>query len=437
MESALLHSEVIEVERERSELLRQGLTPEAARERLEDKYRIYSREKGAFVCACCSSRVVMVLYADRAIFRHYDSEACAGERNYINYTAGREKARELAIKHSEGKELLRRIFLSLQDEGDQAEDGYLYKKELRFVPDFLLTARNGERWAIDYIVSLKGDAAYRKRLRNRLACYRSHGFKPLFLIDRFWLAVTESAYISFNHSELDMRAPANPYDELWQRELAMPPLLMREPVCSLIYLDVPQEQAVLARFQMSGDKWGRLLFEPQELPLDHLLAVDGQWLDMNGQAMLQLFKAREQNTIRDYCERLRLILQEDEQERAEEEARQAALEERIRVLREASRPQISLSSMSGAEQAAAASSLPAPAAQAPAAPASEVLAKLMDLLQRCKQSPRRMDYPGLEDNLARAEALIEQAGIGELDAAHCYKSAWSILRNISYPLLGE
>ncbi|UVI32679.1 hypothetical protein [Paenibacillus spongiae] len=431
MESALLHSEVIEVERERSEMLRQGLTPEAARDRLENKYRIYSREKGAFTCSCCSSRVVMVLYADRAIFRHYDSEACAGERNYIHYAAGREKARELADKHAEGKELLRRTLQLLQDEGDTFEDGYLYKKELRYVPDFLLTARNGERWAIDYIVSLKGDAAYRRKLRNRLACYRSHDFKPLFLIDRSWLAVTESAYISFNHSELDMRTPVNPYDERWKRELALPPLTMQEPVYSLVYLDVPQEQAVLARFQMSGDRWGRLLFEPEALPLDHLLAVDGQWLDMNGQAMLQLFKVREQKTIQDYCQRLRRILLEEEQDRAEEEARRIALEERVKALREAGRAHTHTMMTQAGEPGQAA------AASAPAAPVNEGMARLIDLLRRCKQSPRRADYPGLEDNLARAEALIEQAGNGELDAPQCYKSAWSILRNVSYPLLGE
>src|SRR6185312_17480206 len=132
--------------------------------------------------------------------------------------------------------------------------GYLYKKELRHVPDFLLTFDNGEQWALDYIVALRGDASYRRRLRSRLASYRANGFKPLFLLDRSWLAVTESAYISYNHSELDMRLPANPYDERWRHAISELPMPLPGPVHSLVYLDVPKARAVLTRFQLSGDR---------------------------------------------------------------------------------------------------------------------------------------------------------------------------------------
>jgi len=460
MEFAILHHSIVELERERAALVRQGSTLEAAREQLEEKYRIYSREKGAFRCACCSSRVVMVLYADRALFRHYDNEACSGERNYTTYVAGRARLKELAVKHAEGKEVIRQHLLELQGEGYTFEEGYLYKKELRYVPDFLLQMENGERWAIDYVVSLKGDAAYRRRLRARLACYQAHGFKPLCLLDRSWLAVTDSAYLAFNHAELSMRAPENPYDQLWQRELSLAPLNLQEKVYSLLYLDVQEEMAYLARFQMGGgDRWGRLLFEPWGLPLYHLLAVDRQWLDMTGEAMLQLFRPREPSAVRDYCARLIQLLQEEEQQKAEQQARASALEARISQLRAASlaaeeskrnvpdgmdgtdgslEPGLKPELESGSESESGERGLMAiEKQQSQGVAVSAQFAELLTLLDRCLQSPRRADYPGLEANLARAQALAEKVTEGGEDAEQCYKSAWSVLRNISYPLLGE
>jgi hypothetical protein len=83
---------------------------------------------------------------------------------------------------------------------------------------------------------------------------------------------------------------------------------------------------------------------------------------------------------------------------------------------------------------------PASAAQTPApmpGVSSAPLTRLAELLDRCKRSPRRADFPGLEDHLARAEALLQAAAEGHEGAAESYKSAWSILHNIRYPLLGE
>ncbi|MFD0710311.1 hypothetical protein [Paenibacillus sp. GCM10027626] len=432
MESAKLHHLTIDIERERLAAIRRGASLEAARAELEEHYRVYSREKAAFKCICCDGRVVMVLYADKALFRHYDSEACAGERNYARYAVNREKLAELADRHAEGKELLRRELAALQGEHFTFTDGYLYKKELRVVPDFVINADNGDRWAIDYVVTLKGDAAYYKKLLAKLACYRAHGFKPLFLLDRSWLSITESAYVAVNKAELAMRTPDNPYDELWQKELAMPPLAMEAAVHSLVYLDVPREKAILIRFQMSDPRWGRLLFEPCELPLSHLLDVDVQWLHMTGETMLQLFRSKEQLLLQGYRSRLYELLQEEQAEREEEERRRHALEARVEQLRAASLPG------KGREQQQSEASQAEPAAAEETAPAvSPELAKLLALLASCEQSPRRADYPGLEANLARAAALTVLAREGGEEADQAYKSAWSILRNISYPLLGR
>jgi DNA-binding FadR family transcriptional regulator len=73
---------------------------------------------------------------------------------------------------------------------------------------------------------------------------------------------------------------------------------------------------------------------------------------------------------------------------------------------------------------------------APAVPAADA-SRLLSLLERCMQSPRRPDYPGLENNLARAEICVARVIDGADDAEDCYRAAWSLLRNMSYPLLGE
>ncbi|QYR19559.1 hypothetical protein KZ483_16780 [Paenibacillus sp. sptzw28] len=419
MEAAFLHDGVVYIERERGNMLRLGLTPEAAREHLEAKYRIYSREKGAFTCACCGQRVVMVLYEDKAIFRHYDIESCTGEKNYAAYNAGRERAAELVRKHADGMELLREALSERHGEHYTAEEGYLHKKELRHVPDFLLTFDNGEKWALDYIVALRGDSLYRRRLRSRLSSYRANGFKPLFLLDRAWLAVTESAYISYNQSELEMRLPANPYDERWRHAISDLPMPLPGPVHSIVYLDVPKAQAVLTRFQLSGDRWGRLLFEPSELALPELLAADESLLTETGERMLKLFKPGEQSAISRYCGRLKqeLLMAREEEAAVQKEAHKPGLKERQEIRR-------SVNPVSGA------------AIAAPAIPAADA-SKLLSLLERCKQSPRRPDYPGLENNLARAEVCVARVMGGADDAEDCYRAAWSLLRNMSYPLLGE
>ena len=105
MEEAYLHNETINLQRERNELSRRGFSPEAIQSWFEEKYRVYSREKGAFACGCCKERVVMVLFHDKAIFRHYNAEACAGERNYAKYTAGQETDYEKARTQNAAKAL--------------------------------------------------------------------------------------------------------------------------------------------------------------------------------------------------------------------------------------------------------------------------------------------------------------------------------------------
>ena len=266
METAQLHNETINIQRERNELVRKKLSPEEIHAFFEEKYRLFSREKGSFTCSCCNERVVMVLFQDKAIFRHYNAEACAGERNYAAYSAGRERNNEQARKQADAKEM---IFEALM-EADQGYytvlEGYLFKKELSFVPDFLVSFPNGELWTIDYMVTLRGDAAFRKKMERRLRSYKSNGFKSLFLIDHNWLAITKERNISFNHCELSTAVPANDANAAWESFIVSQQLngeLFRRyfqtnvvKVDSILYLDLSRRTIRLTRFLHNQDKWG-------------------------------------------------------------------------------------------------------------------------------------------------------------------------------------
>ncbi|WP_308638725.1 hypothetical protein [Paenibacillus silvisoli] len=416
MEAARLHHQTIYIERERNELVARRLSAEQINAVFEGKYRIFSREKGSFQCGCCGERVVMVLYQDKAIFRHYSSERCAGERNYATYLAGRETQRETAIKQSAGKEALHLAFMQANRSGHyRVEEGYLFKKELKAVPDFIVTFQDGEQWAIDYIVTLRGDNAFRKRIDNRLRGYREHGLQPLFLIDAGYMALQGERSISFNHSESRMVVPKNDYSRAWETYIAGQQLdwelferyfgTKDVSVQSLLYMDVEKGMGQLTRFLQLSDKWGELLFAPCEMPLDQLLAVDEKLLRESGRYSFSLFSDEEPFLLHDFTDELEVRLR-----RFEEENERRAM-----------------------EQEAARRARPSKVVK----PVYEEIDKLHELLLRCQASPNRPLYPSLEPNLAKAEALIALYLEGGEEAEACYKSAFSILMNISYPLLGE
>ncbi|RAP75532.1 hypothetical protein [Paenibacillus montanisoli] len=415
MEAARLHNQTIYIERERNELVTRRMNAEQINAVFEHKYRIFSREKGSFRCGCCGERVVMVLYRDKALFRHYNSEQCAGERNYATYLAGRETLQETSLKQAAGKEVLHRAFMLANPGHYTVEEGYLFRKELRYVPDFIVTFPSGEQWAIDYIAKLRGDSAFRKKIDNRLRCYSEHRLKPLFLIDRSYLAVHGERDISFNYSESRMAVPHNDYCNAWEQYITGQSLdqeLYRNyfgtsavNVQSLLYIDVESEKGHFARFLHLSDKWGELLFDPCEMPLDQLLSVDERLLRTSGRYSFSLYADEESFLMYVYTDglerRLQTFEEENERRRIEEEQAKRAH---------------------------------------PSAVAVQVRAdidKLQELLLRCQVSPNRPMYPSLEPNLAKAEAYIAlyHEG-GELAESH-YRSAFSILTNISYPLLGE
>lgn len=414
MEAARLHNETINLQRERNELTGKGFTSEDIHAFFEEKYRIFSREKGAFACGCCNERVVMVLFQDKAIFRHYNAEACAGERNYTAYAAGRDRNNEKALKQAAAKEMIYQALMEADQGYYSVQEGYLFKKELSFVPDILVSFPNGEQWTIDYMVDLRGDAAFRKKVERRLQSYKSNGFKSLFLIDREWLAISKDRNISFNHCEMSAAVPPNEVNAAWESFIASQELNWEHyrryfqttavQVDSILYLDLSRAAILLTRFLHNQNKWGELLFPPYEMPLHQLFFLNESHLIATGQFSFQFYAADEESYQQLYIDDLRIRLSQHEDELRRKREREIQRNPRRSALNR---------------------------------PIQANIDKLHSLLNRCLTSSKRSLYPSLEENLKKAAAYIELYEQGSDDAEQVYRSAYSILMNISHPLLGE
>ncbi|MFC5650229.1 hypothetical protein ACFPYJ_14045 [Paenibacillus solisilvae] len=414
MEEAYLHNETINLQRERNELARRGFSPEAIKSWFEEKYRMYSREKGAFACGCCKERVVMVLFHDKAIFRHYNAEACAGERNYAKYTAGREQDYEKARKQTAAKALIFEALMEADQGYYSVQEGYLFKKELSFVPDFLISFPNGEQWTVDYLVNLRGDAAFRKNVELRLRSYKVNGFKSLFLLDQDFLTIQKERNISFNHCELSIAVPPNEANISWETfitsEQPDPELYRRYfqttavKVNSILYFDVSRSIVVLTRFLQHQDKWGELLFPPCEMPLHELFLLNEKHLIATGRFSFRFYAQDEGDLMRPYMDGLQKRLIQHDQDLQHQREREFRRNPRRSVLNR---------------------------------PIQADIGQLHALLDKCLSSPKRSLYPSLEDNLQKAASYIKLYEQGGDHAEQLYRSAYSILMNISHPLLGE
>jgi hypothetical protein len=67
--------------------------------------------------------------------------------------------------------------------GIEVQDGYQYRKTLKYFPDFIIQLQNDEVWAIDYLTGVKKDERYGKHISNRFAHYKANNLKPYFFID--------------------------------------------------------------------------------------------------------------------------------------------------------------------------------------------------------------------------------------------------------------
>jgi hypothetical protein len=192
LESARLLTKDIDIESERRQLQAKGMPWGQIYDRLRNKYYDYSK-KNAFHCICCNEPVIMVLRESTACyFRHENN--CVSSKNYKEYTARvREFEKE---KHYTGKSIIKdQLKAALSRRGALVTDGYLYKSELRFIPDVIVQWPDGSVWSFDYITGTKS-AKYQSYLVKKQNAYREKGFKSYFFFDAEMIAPYRANYVT-------------------------------------------------------------------------------------------------------------------------------------------------------------------------------------------------------------------------------------------------
>lgn len=195
MDTAFLHGTLFNIEKKRLELEQQNLTREEIKVWFESEYRSLSR-KHAFTCICCNLPVNMNITNDDGrpfYFKHFDGKECSYSVNSKAY-----EKQVSTIENNSKKDVGLTLFKTilegqLSTYGIKLERGYLYKKELSFIPDIILEfPKSNEKWAIDYLTSVGRDVAtgtYARYLQKRIQTYEKEGFRSFGFIDKEWLAV--------------------------------------------------------------------------------------------------------------------------------------------------------------------------------------------------------------------------------------------------------
>ncbi|MEC1526071.1 hypothetical protein P9D43_29190 [Neobacillus niacini] len=195
MEAAFFLGTVFDIEFKRKELEEQNLSRKEVKDTLEKEYRTFSK-KSAFTCLCCNKPVNMNLTKDEGrpfYFKHIDGEECTYSENSKTYDKHIDK-HEDKRKKDIGLTLFKEILEGqLKPLGIEIERGFLYKKKLSIIPDFILKFRNSNKiWAVDYFTSFAQGlttGSYARHLRKRMETYKNEGFLPFSFIDSSWLAI--------------------------------------------------------------------------------------------------------------------------------------------------------------------------------------------------------------------------------------------------------
>lgn len=192
MESSWLLTESIEIELERIDLKRSGMSWIEIKNILDSKYR-ESSKKYLFQCDCCKATTLLVLNKEKAChFKHRSSKECAGSRNYKRYTSSTNTFE--SHKHRVGKSIIKdQLKSNLSLLGAKVTDGYLYKEELSFIPDIIVEWPSGEVWSFDYVTGT-GNPQYQQHLLKKQATYRAKNFKSYFLFDHSQVALKKEQH---------------------------------------------------------------------------------------------------------------------------------------------------------------------------------------------------------------------------------------------------
>ncbi|MGE7602993.1 hypothetical protein ACQKL5_10845 [Peribacillus sp. NPDC097675] len=225
MDSAFLHDTVFNIEKKRIKLEKQKLNRNEIKCWFEENYRNFSK-KGAFTCIRCNKTVNMNLTKDEGrpfYFRHNDDSECSYSKNTRTYEKHISK-HEVKSKKDIGLTVFREILEGqLKPHGAKIERGFHYKKELSFIPDFIISFPSSENfWAIDYYTAIgQGlvSGSYARHLQNRKKSYEKEGFKTFSFVDSSWLSFDEDTNKGTLLSAETHVTNKNEEDALWDRYL--------------------------------------------------------------------------------------------------------------------------------------------------------------------------------------------------------------------------
>lgn len=195
MDTAFLHGTSFKIEKKRLELEQKNLSRKEIKAWFESEYRSFSR-KHAFTCICCNQPVNMNITNEDGrpfYFKHFEGKVCSYSVNSNTY-----EIQVSTIENKRKKDVGLTLFKTILEGqlniyGIKLERGYLYKRELSFIPDIIVEfPKTNEKWAIDYLTSVGRDVAtgtYASYLKKRMQTYVKEGFKSFCFIDKEWLAV--------------------------------------------------------------------------------------------------------------------------------------------------------------------------------------------------------------------------------------------------------
>lgn len=169
MEISTLLTQDIYIEDERWDLQNKGLSWHQIEAQLNSKYR-ESSIKRLFRCKCCNSTTFLVLNENKAcFFKHESKDECAGDRNYTTYISATNRNEH--PKHRVGRAIIKdQLMNNLTRHGAVIKEGYFSKRELKFVPDFIVEWPDDETWTIDYVTGTRSDQ-YQCYLKNKQKAY--------------------------------------------------------------------------------------------------------------------------------------------------------------------------------------------------------------------------------------------------------------------------
>ncbi|MGU3473182.1 hypothetical protein ACLBWT_18795 [Paenibacillus sp. D51F] len=298
MEIARLFDQELNIVNEWFQLTSDGFLRNDIIKKLETKYRIHSHKK-AFTCLCCSQPVSLVLREDSPHFRH-QGERCPSAENYITHTRLIDNHENGQI-HRAGRAILKTYLEGqLKIRGVTVQEGYMYRSQLRIVPDFILSFPDGSIWSVDYVTGKREDESYKNYISKRTKIYRSAGFKPHYFIDFSWIAdIPERSIVALYLAEMQMKSHSK-VDTHWsefvqefidvfgasfvlqelfgvqQKNFDDPVLEFVEgKVYSLTYVDPGSGKAWIHRIIPANQKFGYLIHRSQ-IPLEKAASLNNE-----------------------------------------------------------------------------------------------------------------------------------------------------------------